>query len=67
VLAHDLDPLLAPIEPTGSVFADAVEAVAVAARAASLRLGPVAPWSFASESSRGRLLSNTGWPWAAAV
>ncbi len=66
VLAHDLDPLLAPIAPTGSAVGDAVEAVAVAARASSLRLVPVAPWSFASTASRGRLLSNTGWPWAAA-
>jgi hypothetical protein len=66
VLAHDLDPLLAPIAPTGTAVGDAVEAVAVAARAASLRLAPVAPWSFASSASRGRLLSNTGWPWAAA-
>lgn len=67
VLAHGLDPLLAPIAPTRSAFADAVEAVAVAARAASLRLAPVPPWSFASAASRGRLLSNTGCPWAAAV
>jgi len=66
VLAHDLDPLLAAIAPTGTAVGDAVEAVAVAARAASLRLVPVAPWSFASSASRGRLLSNTGWPWAAA-
>ena len=65
VLAHDLDPLLAPVAPTGSAVGDAVEAVAVAARASSLRLAPVAPWSFASAASRGRLLSNTGWPWAA--
>lgn len=66
VLAHDLDPLLAPVAPTGSAVGDAVEAIAVAARAASLRLAPVAPWSFASAASRGRLLSNTGWPWVAA-
>ncbi len=66
VLAHDLDPLLAPIAPTGTAVGDAVEAVAVAARAASLRLVLVAPWSFAASASRGRLLSNTGWPWAAA-
>jgi hypothetical protein len=64
VLAHDLDPLLAAIAPVGSVVADAVEAIGVAARAAVLRLGPVGPWSFASSASRGRLLSNTGWPWA---
>lgn len=67
VLAHGLDPMLAPIAPTGSLWGDAVEAVAVAARAAALRLAPVAPWSFASQASRGRLLSNTGCPWAAAV
>lgn len=67
VVAHDLDPLLAPILPTVSLFGDAVEAIAVAARAASLRLAPVEPWSFASAASRGRLLSNTGWPWAASV
>lgn len=66
VLAHDLDPMLAPLAPTGTAVGDAVEAVAVAARAASLRLAPVAPWSFASTASRGRLLSNAGWPWAVA-
>lgn len=62
VLAHDLDPMLAPIEVTGTAVGDAVEAIGVAARAASLRLGPVEPWLFASASSCGRLLSNTGWP-----
>lgn len=66
VLAHDLDPMLAALAPTGTPVGDAVEAVAVAARAASLRLAPVEPWRFASAASRGRLLSNTGWPWAAA-
>lgn len=65
VLAHDLDPMLAPLDPTATTLGDAVEAMAVAARAASLRLAPVAPWRFASAASRGRLLSNTGWPWAA--
>ncbi len=65
VLAHDLDPMLAPLHPTATALGDAVEAVAVAARAASLRLAPVAPWRFASAASRGCLLSNTGWPWAA--
>ncbi len=65
VLAHDLDPMLASVAPAGTPVGDAVEAVAVAARAASLRLAPVGPWRFASAASRGRLLSNTGWPWAA--
>ncbi len=67
VLAHGLDPMLAPIAPTGTPVGDAVEAVAVAARAASLRLDPLAPWSFASAASGGRLLSNTGCPWEPAV
>ncbi len=62
VLAHDLDPLLAPITAMATVVGDAVEAIGVAARAASLRLGPVEAWLFASSASRGRLLSNTGWP-----
>lgn len=66
VLAHGLDPMLGPIDSALSVFGDAVEAIGVAARAAVLRLGPVEPWPFASEASRGRLLSNTGWPWAVA-
>jgi hypothetical protein len=64
VLAHDLDPMLAVVVPMGSLFGDAVEAIAVAARAVSLRLAPVNPWSFASAASAGRLLSNTGCPWA---
>ncbi len=67
VLAHDLDPLLAPLVAMPTVVGDAVEAIAGAARAASLRLAPVEPWRFASGASRGRLLSNTGWPWAAAA
>ena len=66
VLAHGFDPMLAPLAPAATSFGDAVEAIAVAARAASLRLAPVRPWSFASSASRGRLLSNTGWPWAPA-
>jgi hypothetical protein len=64
VLAHDLDPMLTPLVPTATALGDAVEAIAFAARAASLRLAPVKPWHFASAASGGRLLSNTGWPWA---
>ena len=67
VLAHDLDSMLAPILATPTAFGDAVEAIAVAARAASLRLAPVEPWAFASKASRGRLISNARWPWAGAV
>ncbi len=66
VLAHDLDPMLGVIEPATSAFADAVEAIASAARAAVGRLGPRGPWLFASAASGGRLLSNTNCPWAGA-
>ena len=67
VLAHGLDPLLGPIAPTGTAVGDAVEAIAVAARAASLRLGLLAPWRFAVRASRGGLLCNTGCLWAVAA
>ena len=66
VLAHDLDPLIGPLAPSGSAFADAVEAIATAARSAVGRLGPRPPWSFAVAASGGRLLSNTNCPWAGA-
>lgn len=66
-LAHGLDPLLGAVSPTGSRVGDGVEAIAVAARASSLRLGVLRPWWFASKASKGRLLSNTGCPWAAVV
>jgi hypothetical protein len=58
-----LDPLAGPVAPAGSALADAVEAVAVAARAVSLRLGPRPVWSIASSLSAGMLLSNTSTPW----
>jgi hypothetical protein len=63
-LAHDLDPLLGPLAPAGSALADALEAIASAAQAAVGRLGPRAPWNFASGASAGALLSNTSCPWA---
>ena len=66
VLAHGLDPLLGPIAPTGTGVGDAVEAIAVAARAAAVRLGAVLPWQFAVRASRGGLLSNTSCLWARA-
>lgn len=65
VWAHVFDPNLGPIAPVGNVVADAVEAVGVAARAASLRLGPRPPWSWASVLTVGRLVSNTNSPWMA--
>jgi len=58
-----LDPMAAPVVPTRSVFADAVEAVGMAASAAVRRLGPLDPWRFASAATAGRLLSNTSCPW----
>lgn len=59
-LAHRLDPMLGPLAPASGVLADAVEAIGVAARAASLRVGARPPWRFASAATGGRLLSNTG-------
>ncbi len=67
VLAHDLDTMLGAIAATPCALADAVEAVACAARAAVGRLGPRPPWSFASAATGGRLLSNTNCPWADAA
>ena len=64
--AAGLDAMLGPVAPAGSGLADAVEAVGVAARAASLRLGSRLPWSWASVLTVGRLLSNTNTPWLAA-
>ncbi len=60
--AHRLDANLAPPPRGRSGLADAVEAVALAARAASLRLGPRPAWSWASVLSGGALLSNTSSP-----
>jgi hypothetical protein len=58
-----LDPMLGLIVPAGSVFADAVEAVGMAAAAVVRRLGPVPAWQFASAVTGGSLLSNTSCPW----
>ena len=65
VWAYRLDPNLAPIVPTGSVLGDALEAIGVAGRAASLRLGPRPGWSWASVLTAGLLISNTNSPWPA--
>lgn len=63
--AHRLDPILGPVTPAGSAVADAVEVMGVAARAASLRLGPRPPWSWVSVLTVGGLLANTNTPWLA--
>ena len=60
-----LDARLHEVVAHGSAFADAVEAVALAARAASLAFRPRPVWSWASRMSRGGLLSNTTWPYPA--
>ena len=52
-----LDPELGPIVPAGSGVADALEAIAVAARAWVLRFGPGDPWRIASVLSAGALLA----------
>jgi len=62
--AHALDPMLGPVVPAGSAFADAVEAIGVAARAAVHRLGPRPPWSLASVLTGGGLLATRNDLWA---
>jgi hypothetical protein len=57
-----LDPELGAVMPAGSDIADALEAIAVAARAWVLRFGPAEPWEIASRVSGGRLLGNTNRP-----
>jgi hypothetical protein len=52
-----LDPELGAVLPAGSGFADALEALAVAARAWVLRFGPGDPWWIASRLSGGMLLA----------
>ena len=65
VWAHALDANLVVVGRAGSPLGDAVEAVGVAARAASLRLGSRRGWSWASALTAGALLSNTNSPWPA--
>jgi hypothetical protein len=60
-----LDPELGPVLPIGGGIADALETVAVAARAWVLRFGPGDPWRIASALSGGVLLCNTSCPFPA--
>jgi hypothetical protein len=55
--AYHLDVLQTPLAPAGSVVADAVEAIGVAARAATLRFGPRPGWGWAAAMSGGWLLA----------
>ncbi len=60
-----LDPELGPVMPAGGGVADALEAIAITARAWVLRFGPGepgGPWEIASRFSGGRLLGNTNRP-----
>jgi transposase-like protein len=57
-----LDPGLGPVMPAGSGVADALEAIAITARAWVLRFGPAEPWQIASRLSGGLLLGNTNRP-----
>ncbi|MGH2863484.1 MAG: helix-turn-helix domain-containing protein [Solirubrobacteraceae bacterium] len=52
-----LDPELGAVLPAGGGVADALEAIAVAARAWVLRFGPADPWQIASRLSGGLLLA----------
>ncbi len=64
-LAYRLDPSLGDIAPRASPTADAVEAIAVAHRAAVTRLGPSPVWAFCSGATAGLLLANTTSPFPA--
>ena len=57
-----LDSELGPVLPAGSGVADALEAIAITARAWVLRFGPAEPWEIASRLSGGLLLGNTNRP-----
>jgi hypothetical protein len=62
--ARALDGSLDPPVGQGSLLADAMEAIGVCTRVASLRLGRRAPWSWVSALTAGGLLEiNTSTPW----
>jgi hypothetical protein len=60
--AFVLDPELGAVIPADGVLADALEAIAVAARAWVLRFGPGEAWEVGSVLSGGVLLCNTSCP-----
>jgi len=62
--ARALDASLDPPVGQGSLAADALEAIGVCTRVASLLLGPRPPWSWVSALTAGGLLQvNTRSPW----
>ncbi|MGH9152838.1 MAG: helix-turn-helix domain-containing protein [Acidimicrobiales bacterium] len=60
--AYALDPGLGPIAPRGNPLGDAVEAMAVAARAAVQRHGPIPASARVARLSGGALLCHTSYP-----
>ncbi len=63
--AFALDPRLEMVTPQGSLLADALETIGLAARAATLLFGPRPVWSWVSAMTGGALLSNTSSPFPA--
>lgn len=61
--ARALDGAVLPIVASGSLVLDALEAIGVCTRAASLVLGRRAAWSWVSALTLGGLLCNTSSPW----
>ena len=57
-----LDPRLEQVTPQESALADALEAIGLATRAASLLFGPRPVWSWVSAMTSGALLTNTNSP-----
>ena len=55
-LLHVLDPGVGAVTPTGSVFADALDVLGLAAAAATRLFGPRPAWKFAASASGGLLL-----------
>jgi len=60
--AFALDPELGPILPAGGMVMDALEAIAIAARAWVLRFGAGEAWRIAATLAAGLLLCNTSCP-----
>ena len=60
--AFALDPELAAVIPADGVLSDALEAIAIAARAWVLRFGPGEAWQLAARLAGGVLLCNTSCP-----
>jgi hypothetical protein len=58
-LLYFLDHSFGAVDARGSLMADALEAIVLAAGAAARAFGPAPLWHFASGASSGRLLANT--------